>query len=73
VNKKQQIALSINFLGLLLFVVWLVVRNSLPNALSITFAVIFLVLLGISLVLLIKVAMSTKEIQANEQPTTKNE
>lgn len=60
-NRKQQIALSINFLGLLLFVVWLVVRNSLPNILSIALTVIFLGLLAISLVLLIRAAKFTKD------------
>jgi hypothetical protein len=72
VNKKQQLALGINFLGLLLFVVWFVIRNNLPDTLSIVFSIIFLSLLGISLVLLIRAAIPTKEIQTNEQPTTKN-
>jgi hypothetical protein len=71
-NRGQQIGLGINFLGLILFVVWFIVRNSLPNVLSITFAVIFLSLLAVSLVLLIRAATSTKEIQTNE-PTTKDE
>lgn len=60
-NKKQQTALGINFLGLLLFVVWFVVRSSLPNVLSIVLAIIFLSLLAVSLVLLIKAANFTEE------------
>jgi hypothetical protein len=62
-NKKQQIALGINFLGLLLFVVWFVVRNSLPNTLSIVFAVTFLGLLALSLVLLIRAVKPSKEVK----------
>jgi hypothetical protein len=61
VNKQQQTALGINFLGLLLFVVWLVVRNSLPNTLSIAFAVVSLSLLAVSLVLLVRAAKSTND------------
>ena len=60
-NKQQQTALGINFLGLLLFVVWLVVRNSLPNTLSIAFAVVSLSLLAVSLVLLVTAAKSTND------------
>jgi c-di-AMP phosphodiesterase-like protein len=60
-NKKQQTALAINFLGLLLFVVWLVVRNRLPNTLSIAFAVVFLGLLAVSFVLLIRAVKSTQD------------
>jgi hypothetical protein len=48
VNKKQQTALGLNGLGLALFVIWLVVRNKLPNALSIAFAILFLGMLGAS-------------------------
>ncbi|MGL4611724.1 MAG: hypothetical protein ACRCYY_18945 [Trueperaceae bacterium] len=60
-TKKQQIALGINFLGVVLFLVWLFVRNSLPGILSLVFAVIFLGLLALSLVLLIRAAKVTNE------------
>jgi hypothetical protein len=60
-NKRQQIGLGINFLGLILFVVWFIVRNSLPDVLSVAFAVIFLSLLAVSLVLLIRAAKFTKD------------
>jgi c-di-AMP phosphodiesterase-like protein len=60
-NKKQRTALGINFLGLLLFVVWLVVRSSLSNVLSIAFAIVFLSLLAVSFVLLIRAIKSAND------------
>jgi hypothetical protein len=55
-NKKQQTALGLNGLGLALFVIWLVVRNQLPNALSIALAIIFSGVMGASLFLLVRAA-----------------
>lgn len=60
-SKKQQTALVINFLGLLFFVIWLVIRNRLPNVLSISFAATFLILLAVSLVLLVRAVKSINE------------
>ncbi len=62
-NKKQQTALSLNVIGLALFVVWLIVRNKLPGILSIVLAVVFLATLGASLFLLIRAAKSAQEIK----------
>ena len=60
-NKKQKTALSLNALGVALFVIWLIVRNQLPNAISIVLAIVFLALLGSSLFLLIRAAKSTDD------------
>jgi Ca2+/Na+ antiporter len=71
-NKKQQAALSLNALGVALFVIWLVVRNQLPSILSIALAVVFLALLGASLFLLIRAAKSVRETK-DKSDMTKNE
>jgi hypothetical protein len=52
-NKGQKIGLSLNLIGVVLFVIWLMVRSNLPTWLSISLAVIFSGLLGASLFLLI--------------------
>jgi hypothetical protein len=53
-NKGQQIGLGLNFLGLVLFVIWFIFRNRIPISLSITFAAFFLGLLLISIFLMIR-------------------
>jgi hypothetical protein len=53
-NKGQQIGLGINFLGLILFVVWFIFRNRQSTLFSVIFAVIFLGLLLISIFIMIR-------------------
>jgi preprotein translocase subunit SecF len=53
-NKGQLLGLGINFLGLILFVVWFVFRNRLPTALSIIFAVSFLGILIVSIFIMLR-------------------
>jgi glucan phosphoethanolaminetransferase (alkaline phosphatase superfamily) len=52
-NKGQKTGLSLNLIGVVLFVIWLIIRSYIPTPLSILVAVIFLGLLGASLFLLI--------------------
>lgn len=60
-NKGQQIGLGINFLGLILFVVWFIVRNRISTTFSIIFAVIFLGLLVASLFIMIDATRQAHE------------
>jgi hypothetical protein len=60
-TKGQQIGLGLNALGLALFAIWFVLRNQLPNSLSIVLAIVFLAVLGASLFLLISATKSIKE------------
>ena len=53
-NKGQQIGFGINVLGLILFVVWFVLKNRLPTSVSIIFAFIFLGLLLASIFIMLK-------------------
>lgn len=53
-NKGQKTGLGLNFIGLVLFVIWFIVRNIIPTSVSILFAVVFLGLLIASLVAMIR-------------------
>jgi c-di-AMP phosphodiesterase-like protein len=67
-NKGQKTGLSLNFIGLLLFVVWFMVRNIISTSVSIIFAVIFLGLLVASLVVMIR---ATRQTQISEDKNSK--
>jgi hypothetical protein len=64
-NKGQKTGLGLNFIGLVLFVVWFVFRNSLSTTGSIIFAVIFLGLLVASLVVMIR---ATRQASKENKP-----
>ncbi len=63
-NKGQQLGLGINVLGLILFVVWFIVRNRISATVSIVFAVVFLGLLVASLFIMIN---ATRRHQHNSK------
>ncbi len=61
-NKGQKTGLGINFVGLILFVVWFIFRNALSTTLSLIFAAVFLALLVASLIIMIRATrLTTKE------------
>jgi hypothetical protein len=60
-NKGQQLGSGINFLGLILFVIWFIVRNKISTTVSIIFAVIFLGLLAASLFIMIRASVQVQE------------
>jgi hypothetical protein len=65
-NKGQKTGLSLNFIGLVLFVIWFIVRNIIPTPVSILFAAVFLGLLVASLVIMIRATrLATKENLTN--------
>ncbi len=53
-NKRQQIGFGINILGLILFVVWFIVKDRLPTSVSIIFAILFLGLLLVSIFIMLR-------------------
>jgi ABC-type enterochelin transport system permease subunit len=61
-NKGQKTGLGLNFIGLVLFVIWFIVRNLISTTVSIIFAVIFLGLLVTSLITMIRATRQTQEI-----------
>jgi F0F1-type ATP synthase assembly protein I len=64
-NKGQKIGLGLNFIGLVLFVIWFIVRNIIPTSVSLLFAFIFLGLLAASLVIMIRATkLATQETTA---------
>jgi hypothetical protein len=62
-NKGQKTGLGINFLGLILFVVWFIFRNALSTTASLIFAAIFLGLLVASLVIMLRATLKNKSEQ----------
>jgi Ca2+/Na+ antiporter len=67
-NRGQKNGLGLNFLGLVLFVVWFIFRNSLSITASIIFAAVFLCLLVASLVVMIR---ATRQAQASGEKNSK--
>jgi hypothetical protein len=60
-NKGQKTGLGLNFIGLVLFLVWFIFRNTLSTTVSLVFAAIFLGLLIVSLIMMIRAIRQTPD------------
>jgi uncharacterized membrane protein YjgN (DUF898 family) len=65
-NKGQKTGLGLNFTGLVLFVVWFMIRNIISTAVSIIFAVVFLGLLVTSLFVMVRATRQQTESKSSE-------
>jgi hypothetical protein len=70
-NKVQKTGLSLNLVGVTLFVIWLIIRSGIPIWLSILLAVVFSCLLGASLALLIRAASVSAKDKSPSQADKK--